>query len=97
MLSDALLYAGAILGLKSHSFHPVGIYVCSVCGNELFASTKKYEHSSPWPAFTRPIREDSIVKQPESPKALKVRCGKCNNGLGHEFLGDGPKEGMSRF
>ena len=27
----------------------------------------------------------------------QVRCGKCNNGLGHEFLGDGPEEGMSRF
>lgn len=80
---------------KSH-FEP-GIYVCSVCGNELFSSTKKFEHSSPWPAFTQPIREDSLVKHQERPGALKVRCGKCNNGLGHEFIGDGPKEGMSRF
>jgi peptide-methionine (R)-S-oxide reductase len=28
---------------------------------------------------------------------LQVRCGKCNNGLGHEFLGGGPTEDMSRF
>ena len=28
---------------------------------------------------------------------LQVLCGKCNNGLGHEFLGDGPNEGQSRF
>ena len=27
---------------------------------------------------------------------LQVSCGKCGNGLGHEFLGDGPK-GQSRF
>ena len=26
----------------------------------------------------------------------QVSCGKCGNGLGHEFLGDGP-EGKSRF
>ena len=30
------------------------------------------------------------------PRALKVSCAKCGNGLGHEFLGDGP-QGGSRF
>ena len=25
-----------------------------------------------------------------------MSCGKCGNGLGHEFIGDGPK-GKSRF
>lgn len=28
---------------------------------------------------------------------VQVLCGKCGNGLGHEFLSDGPEEGMSRF
>lgn len=28
---------------------------------------------------------------------LQVRCGKCGNGLGHEFVNDGPKRGQSRF
>lgn len=27
----------------------------------------------------------------------QVRCGKCGNGLGHEFVNDGPKRGQSRF
>lgn len=27
----------------------------------------------------------------------KVRCGKCGNGLGHEFVNDGPSKGLSRF
>uniref|UniRef100_A0A8C5GEK2 MsrB domain-containing protein n=1 Tax=Gouania willdenowi TaxID=441366 RepID=A0A8C5GEK2_GOUWI len=27
----------------------------------------------------------------------QVCCGKCGNGLGHEFLYDGLKEGQSRF
>lgn len=28
---------------------------------------------------------------------LQVCCAKCGNGLGHEFLHDGPREGLSRF
>lgn len=28
---------------------------------------------------------------------LQVLCGKCGNGLGHEFVNDGPQEGVSRF
>lgn len=79
---------------KDH-FKP-GMYVCSKCNYELFSSASKFEHSSPWPAFTETIHSDSVVKKPESPGALKVRCGKCNNGLGHEFTRDGPG-GKSRF
>uniref|UniRef100_A0A8D2QRM2 Methionine sulfoxide reductase B1 n=1 Tax=Zosterops lateralis melanops TaxID=1220523 RepID=A0A8D2QRM2_ZOSLA len=62
-----------------------GIYVCAKCGHELFSSRAKYEHSSPWPAFTETLRGDSVT------------CGKCGNGLGHEFLNDGPRRGQSRF
>lgn len=29
--------------------------------------------------------------------SFQVSCGKCGNGLGHEFLNDGPKPGQSRF
>ena len=79
---------------KDH-FKP-GIYVCSQCGYELFSSSSKYKHSSPWPAFTETVHQDSVSKRHESKNALKVRCGKCDNGLGHEFLKDGPK-GKSRF
>jgi len=73
-----------------------GIYVCSECDHELFASFQKYEHQTPWPAFTSTLHEDSVSKHEERPNALKVKCGKCGNGLGHEFLNDrGP--GQSRF
>uniref|UniRef100_A0A7M4FAC7 Methionine sulfoxide reductase B1 n=1 Tax=Crocodylus porosus TaxID=8502 RepID=A0A7M4FAC7_CROPO len=73
------------------------VYVCSKCGYELFSSQAKYEHSSPWPAFTQTVHTDSVSKYEERPGALKVSCGKCGNGLGHEFLNDGPKKGQSRF
>ncbi|KAF3846414.1 hypothetical protein F7725_003492 [Dissostichus mawsoni] len=94
---------------KNH-FLP-GIYVCSECGHKLFSSMSKFEHSTPWPAFSQTIHEDSVTKHPEAWGPLKVlrfdepflmlisqvSCGKCGNGLGHEFLYDGPKEGLSRF
>ncbi|KAG8222532.1 hypothetical protein J437_LFUL004568 [Ladona fulva] len=81
---------------KDH-FKP-GVYVCSECGYELFSSRAKYEHSSPWPAFTEPIHKNSLKKVPEvgRPFALKVSCGKCGNGLGHEFKED-REDGGSRF
>ncbi|KAK9535021.1 hypothetical protein VZT92_007427 [Zoarces viviparus] len=80
---------------KDH-FKP-GVYVCSKCDHQLFTSRSKYEHSSPWPAFTETIREDSVSKHQERPGAFKVQCGKCGNGLGHEFVNDGPARGSSRF
>ncbi|KAJ8363790.1 hypothetical protein SKAU_G00126210 [Synaphobranchus kaupii] len=56
------------------NFKP-GIYVCSSCGHKLFSSRSKYEHSSPWPAFTETVREDSVTKHMETPAAFKVLCG----------------------
>ncbi|KAA0194231.1 hypothetical protein HAZT_HAZT000763 [Hyalella azteca] len=46
-----------------------------------------------------PIKPDSVTKVPEEgrPRALKVSCGKCGYGLGHEFLKDGPDGVGSRF
>ncbi|GAB6020424.1 Methionine-R-sulfoxide reductase B1-A [Chamberlinius hualienensis] len=82
---------------KDH-FSP-GKYVCSNCEYELFSSRTKFEHHSPWPAFTQTVHEDSVSKVPETdrPNAYKVSCGKCGHGLGHEFLFDGPDKISSRF
>ncbi|CAL8383207.1 unnamed protein product [Gadus morhua 'NCC'] len=81
--------------MKEH-FQP-GVYVCSTCSHPLFTSRSKFAHSSPWPAFTETIREDSVTRMMESLTAFKVLCGKCGNGLGHEFVNDGPGQGLSRF
>ncbi|CAG2163882.1 unnamed protein product, partial [Oppiella nova] len=80
----------------------LGIYVCSECDHQLFSSVSKFSHHSPWPAFSETLLEDSVKRRPEMGEgyvgrnALKVVCGKCGNGLGHEFLKDGP-DGKSRF
>uniref|UniRef100_A0A4W5K956 Methionine sulfoxide reductase B1 n=1 Tax=Hucho hucho TaxID=62062 RepID=A0A4W5K956_9TELE len=69
--------------------------VCSECGYELFSSMSKFEHSSTWPAFSQTIHQDSVSKSPENWGPVKVFCLLCGNGLGHEFLYDGPREGLS--
>ncbi len=52
---------------------PAGMYVCSQCNHPLFSSRSKFAHSSPWPAFTDTIREDSVTKMMETLTAYKVR------------------------
>ena len=44
------------------SLHILGIYVCAKCDHPLFSSVSKYEHQTPWPAFTNPLRNDSLSK-----------------------------------
>uniref|UniRef100_A0A3Q2Z5H3 Methionine sulfoxide reductase B1 n=1 Tax=Hippocampus comes TaxID=109280 RepID=A0A3Q2Z5H3_HIPCM len=56
---------------KDH-FKP-GIYACAKCDHHLFSSRSKYEHSSPWPAFTETIHQDSVAKHEERPGAFKVQ------------------------
>uniref|UniRef100_A0A8C6VS49 peptide-methionine (R)-S-oxide reductase n=1 Tax=Nothobranchius furzeri TaxID=105023 RepID=A0A8C6VS49_NOTFU len=43
------------------------------------------------------VHKDSVIKHPEAWGPLKVCCRKCGNELGHEFLGDGPRDGQSCF
>ena len=49
-----------------------GKYVCVKCGFDLFSSNAKYEHSSPWPAFSETLRPDSLYKRPETAEIFKV-------------------------
>ncbi|GAB1606788.1 methionine-R-sulfoxide reductase B1-like, partial [Argonauta hians] len=74
-----------------------GTYNCSECNTPLFDSQKKYEHSSPWPAFWNLIHPDLVSRFQESPTAIKIACAKCGNSLGHEFLNDGPDTGKNRY
>ncbi|KAA8581802.1 hypothetical protein FQN60_003383 [Etheostoma spectabile] len=56
---------------KDH-FKP-GMYVCSKCNHPLFSSRSKFAHSSPWPAFTDTVTEDSVTRMMESLTAYKAR------------------------
>ncbi|KAF2361344.1 Peptide methionine sulfoxide reductase MrsB [Trinorchestia longiramus] len=49
-----------------------GVYVCKRCRNELFPSTSKFSHDSPWPAFSRPVHSKSIHKRCDGKQAYKI-------------------------
>lgn len=49
------------------------MYVCSQCNHPLFSSRSKFAHSSPWPAFSETIRDDSVTKMMETLTAYKVQ------------------------
>ena len=63
-----------ILFHKWQFCQPKGHYECSKCTYPLFSSSSKYEHSSPWPAFTKTVEKDSLHKVEEARQkgALKV-------------------------
>jgi methionine-R-sulfoxide reductase len=69
-----------------------GIYVDVVSGAALFSSTDKYDSSTGWPSFTRPIDESVVTykedKSPSFPRT-EVRSTMADSHLGHLFS-DGP-------
>ena len=54
--------------------HGLGTYVCEKCDHPLFSSVAKYEHQTPWPAFTNPLRSDSLSKKPETDPQDSSEC-----------------------
>ena len=54
--------------------HVLGSYVCEKCDHPLFSSVAKYEHQTPWPAFTNPLRSDSLSKKPETEHQDSSEC-----------------------
>uniref|UniRef100_A0A452T029 Methionine-R-sulfoxide reductase B1 n=2 Tax=Ursus TaxID=9639 RepID=A0A452T029_URSMA len=76
-------------------FEPL-VYVCTKYDYELFFSCSKYEHTA---TFTETMHAESVAKHQEhnTPEALKVSCGRCGPGLGHELLNDGPNPQQSCF
>src|SRR6185436_10713525 len=40
---------------KYYNSHEKGMYVCAVCGQELFSSDTKFDSGTGWPSFTDPV------------------------------------------
>lgn len=79
--------------------HESGIYVCVVCGSKLFASDAKFDSSSGWPSFDRPVANKNISYADDysmGTRRIEVMCKKCNSHLGHVF-DDGPTKTGKRF
>ena len=71
-----------------------GIYVDVVSGEPLFASTDKFDSSSGWPSFTRPIEPENVAEHQDKAHGMvrtEVRSKSADSHLGHVFP-DGPRQ-----
>ncbi len=74
--------------------HSKGMYVCVVCGQELFSSDTKFDSGTGWPSFTDPVNLEHIELIKDASHGMvrtEVRCKRCGSHLGHVF-DDGPVE-----
>ena len=72
--------------------HGDGVYVCAGCGQELFASTDKFESGTGWPSYTRAVRSDAVATETDTSHGMvrvEALCSNCGGHLGHVF-DDGP-------
>lgn len=71
-----------------------GMYVCKVCGQDLFSSDTKYDSNTGWPAFWDVDSKKAINKVQDQSLGMvrtEILCSGCGSHLGHVFE-DGPKE-----
>ena len=76
-----------------------GVYVCAGCQQILFDSSSKFHSGSGWPSFTKPIKQDVVIKKQDMSfgmKRIEVLCASCGGHLGHVF-DDGPNPEGKRY
>ena len=77
---------------KYDDFFEEGVYVDVVDGEVLFTSDDKFDSGCGWPAFSKPVSDDAIIKHRDfshGTTRIEVRSSKSNSHLGHLFH-DGP-------
>ena len=79
--------------------HDPGTYVCGGCRLPLFSSDDKFESSTGWPSFTKPISDQAVEIKPDDRFGMRrtaVECARCGGHLGHVF-DDGPAPTGMRY
>lgn len=77
-----------------------GIYVDVVSGEPLFASVNKFDSSSGWPSFTKPIEPENVVENRDGSHGMtrtEVRSSHGDSHLGHVFPDGPPEAGGLRY
>lgn len=76
-----------------------GIYVDIVSGEPLFSSKDKFDSGTGWPSFTKPLKPENIVEEPDSTYGMvriEVKSKNADSHLGHVF-DDGPGPMGTRY
>ena len=78
-----LPFTGKLLDNKAS-----GMYVCPVCGTELFSSDTKFDSGSGWPSFYNVASTDAVKLTEDTSHGMsriEVACATCGSHLGHVF------------
>lgn len=76
-----------------------GVYICLICGLDLFDSSTKYDSRSGWPSFYDEINPNAIKINTDTSHGMirkEIVCSQCDSHLGHVF-DDGPKPTRKRY
>lgn len=68
-----------------------GAYTCKNCGQELFASSAKFDSGSGWPSFSEPANREHVMFKRDTSYGMirtEVTCANCGAHLGHVFEDD---------
>src|SRR5512135_1082294 len=60
--------------------HEKGMYVCAVCGQELFSSDTKFDSGTGWPSFTDPANLEHVELREDRSGGMvrtEVICKNC--------------------
>jgi methionine-R-sulfoxide reductase len=77
-----------------------GFYVDVVSGEPLFASVDKFDSSSGWPSFTKPVEPENVVENVDTSHGMtrtEVRSTHGDSHLGHIFPDGPPEAGGLRY
>jgi len=75
-----------------------GTFYCAGCGQELFATKKKFESGTGWPSFNdpQPGAVETTTDRSWGMVRTEVHCSRCGSHLGHVFE-DGPPPTHLRY
>ncbi len=88
-----LPFSGSLLHEKRK-----GMFVCKVCGAQLFSSDAKFDSDTGWPSFDQALPGAVRLKDDTSHGMTRTElvCKKCGSHLGHVF-NDGPTATGERY